>query len=1307
MEDDTQDQHVDYEIQSQIHELAQLLELTKDRDLGIQRENQNSPHEADWAASHLLANILIHAEVADTFPNRTNVENFLKAEGFEKDKLQSLETKFWVRFVLGELYIPRSISSAIRAIQSSIRFDSEKETIGNYVKELGEHKEILERLTAFLKERNHFWISRVVLEKLRNAHRHAHSRTPTVKRLNELGVIEPCADTEKNGFKLAFSNTKIDSEKNLWQVLHKRVFGLLWEWLCDDERYTNDVQRLHKWLERTSELDKFYGIEKYVSSDKQERLKRAMQTVLISEPDIQGREIELEKLRWEHDYGFGNLRVAPLSIKQQSLLDFWNWWKPFEEITWRLGFSRERFDSLIHIAIGNLEYYEKSDFLRNCMSNSFNKPYLFYCAIRDHEHAYRSGMARLLQDPKTVSLGLVLIHEINLRINSMNFNEDRTSSEIKLQNQKTDLWQRAVFITCKVANSIIWSSEDELKKERFDDMIISLSEILLFSAREVHQIERQSETYFVKQALDGSQERFKILKLNLEKLNSFEKYILLIYKWIKTSIAKSKSEFSLSDSMPIVEMKVLFWLLDKLKENSAEAVKISQGITELYTQEMNIWKVENQGKNFIVSWSDSSYELMEFPWVKVARVLTSIEQLNLLNQLSGLDLIDELRSVKKSIKGLVLAENDYPEYSLPRSWLQKIRTHIQVLLRIHSELKPDESTIAKKIETKIRDLIAGSANADSNTRQLGLFSHDLDNLHRKQSQEGLFVHQVIRGINRFSADGCKRTFAAWIEKEDYPDVLLAIAEDTVSEDVRKTALERVGQQDLHDYLEKQLFITGYERLLETAVLAGESKVARQILEYMESAKLNDVQQTNWLIFSYRVRLMLAYQENDLETINTLKFPKFETHVNNRSPEEMRQDFEHIRIFYRALLELTSNPENSYQGFNELFKKEPTSASYAVNRFAAAVHSAQALIDSEVREQRLRDALEEWQTATPNFSEDALKTVAPYSSYSRLAVLDEVKQDLNFDTEWQNLNDGLKIKVPYVDIAVKNALRRNKTDLAEQIYVSARPYHTDSEGSIADTFAEIKKRFNGLNKTLEPLPKPETTDTGKVENWWKYWHEIKDSRLEQYVRVVGGIDMQPHEFLTQTLLAVLREFLLRKNLLQKANFSEDELSDLIVSLLRMHLRSPWILKPHFSVPDQSRGGSSGTGKNPGERDGIIQFGSLDVAIFEALRLKSVVETNITEHVQKAVTNYNPTGITCIYILVYFQAIEWGNFWKSYKNHAKSITFPKYDFDPSHVEPMTQYKLELNQDLVCICYGYKPKPSSPGEMLRIYHIAINLN
>jgi hypothetical protein len=203
-----------------------------------------------------------------------------------------------------------------------------------------------------------------------------------------------------------------------------------------------------------------------------------------------------------------------------------------------------------------------------------------------------------------------------------------------------------------------------------------------------------------------------------------------------------------------------------------------------------------------------------------------------------------------------------------------------------------------------------------------------------------------------------------------------------------------------------------------------------------------------------------------------------------------------------------------------------------------------------------------------------------------------------------------------------------------------------------------------------------------------------------VRVVGQFDMQPHEFLTKTLLSVLNEFLLRKSLFRKANFTEDEMGDFVVSFLKMQLRSPWVLKPLFSVLDQSRRGVSESGQGVGEIDGIIQFGSQDVALIEALRLSSVDTSEITIHVKKAVEKYNPTAISCIYILVYFEGMEWKTFWGKYQNHVKSIAFSNYEFDPNSNDPE-----EPNHGLAWVCHNYKPK--TLGERLRIYHIAVNLN
>jgi hypothetical protein len=286
---------IDYTTQTKVSELAQLLNQTKSHAVG--KSGENSIHEANWAASHLLTKFLMHSEVLETFPDRENVEYFLQSKGFELSQLQNLEKKFWVRFVLGKLHIPRSIQAAIRVIESTIRNDSDKKAIDEYAKKLGKDKEILEQLAGFLKKTNHFWLSRALVIKLRDAHRKAHAKTPTTKELVVLGFIEPHKNNSQDGFILVFQSTKIDSTNNLWQVLHNQISALLWELLCHNSSFGNDTQRVVRWLKRISELDEIYWVEEYISPENRERLVVAIREVLKSEPDIQGRENELQKLR--------------------------------------------------------------------------------------------------------------------------------------------------------------------------------------------------------------------------------------------------------------------------------------------------------------------------------------------------------------------------------------------------------------------------------------------------------------------------------------------------------------------------------------------------------------------------------------------------------------------------------------------------------------------------------------------------------------------------------------------------------------------------------------------------------------------------------------------------------------------------------------------------------------------------------------------------------------------------------------------------------------------------------------------------
>lgn len=1291
MDNENQTPFDDHITQRKVQELAQLLNQTTSRAVGESNENKNSICEADWAASHLLANFLMHAEILDTFPSRKNTELLLQSKGFEISQLQSLEQKFWVRFILGKLHIPRSIKSAIRAIESTIRNDSDKQAMEEYSKKLGKDKEILLTLTRFLEKRNHFWLSKKFLKKLRDAHRNAHSKTPTLKKLFNLGVIEAQTKDSQDGFILVFQNVKVDSTNNFWHVLRKRISALLWEWLCDEDGFVNDSQRLGNWLQLVSELDTVYAVEKLMSAEKQERFKFAMRSVLVSEPDIQGRETELQKLRWESDYGFGGIRAKTLTSKRQSLLDIWHWWQPLGETTWRPGFGRAKFDSFMQSALGNRDWYQDDDFLESLLVNSHDKPYLFHVAIRFYQHARRAGIARMLQKPQMASLGLKLLTCINLNENEFSYLEDRSLQAIKTKNQKIDFWQRGVDIVCRVAQSFQWRIEDNLQKDYFNNMVIALSEALLFIAREVYASEKRSNG----EIDDVPLERLKVLTTTFSKADLFEKFSIPIYHFILKSIKDSISASSTSNEMPIAAMKVFFWLLENALDDSKEAIEIANGITALYSREIKRWRAGNKA----VSWHDSLSELTEFDWSKIARILVSNGQLDLL--LKPLDYIFELKSVKQNFQQLS-DDNSYSEYGLTRTWLQKIRTHVFVLLRIHRALQEKETELKNKIETAIRELIAGTTQPISDIGQVSLFSHELDNQYSNRSIQNPFIDAVIKGINTFSAKGYKTTFDSWIEKEENPDVLLAIVDSAISEGMRNSALERLNQHDLQNFLETQLSITGFERLIDSAVLAGESNIVRRILSYLDTVNLNDTQRTNWQKLAFRVRLMLAYQEKDLETIINLESPRFERFMDS----QLQRDFSNTRIFYRALLELETNPEEAYRGFNTLLEQDSLSSTYGVNRFAAAVHVAQAIVEPEFRKQKLLDALEEWQKASEKFSEIELKRVEPNACYSRLIVFDATGQDEKFEREWRKLTNDLKMSVPYVDIAVQHALRRNMLEAANAVYAAAKPYHTDFEGNVSNSFEEIKKRFNGDPKTLAILVETGSAESGRVEKLRAAWLEITQATLTDYVRIIGSVDLQPHQFLIKTLLSVLREFLLRINLIQKARLIEDELSDFVLSLLRMHFRFPWSLAPRFDIGDQSRGGSSETKKGAGERDGVIRFGTMDIAIFEALVLDSLDTSEIKKHVEKAVLNYNPTRVECIYILVYFRGIEWSDFWEKYKNFIfREIVFDEYVLDKDYFDETTKHDVEFNQGLAWKCFGYKPK--NIGEQLRVYHIAVNLS
>ena len=121
--------------------------------------------------------------------------------------------------------------------------------------------------------------------------------------------------------------------------------------------------------------------------------------------------------------------------------------------------------------------------------------------------------------------------------------------------------------------------------------------------------------------------------------------------------------------------------------------------------------------------------------------------------------------------------------------------------------------------------------------------------------------------------------------------------------------------------------------------------------------------------------------------------------------------------------------------------------------------------------------------------------------------------------------------------------------------------------------------------------------------------------------------------------------LQRNNLYK-NVSEDERNDYIRDLLETN---------GYHVKDQTRQGTSNSGKASGEVDILIQEKGLPFTIIEALNLNSLEKSYLDMHINK-VYKYDTLGNICNFVLSYVKVKDFEAFWTKYCEHIKNHTYP---------------------------------------------------
>lgn len=111
-------------------------------------------------------------------------------------------------------------------------------------------------------------------------------------------------------------------------------------------------------------------------------------------------------------------------------------------------------------------------------------------------------------------------------------------------------------------------------------------------------------------------------------------------------------------------------------------------------------------------------------------------------------------------------------------------------------------------------------------------------------------------------------------------------------------------------------------------------------------------------------------------------------------------------------------------------------------------------------------------------------------------------------------------------------------------------------------------------------------------------------------------------------------------------SEDDMNDYIRDLLT---------SSGYDLRDQTRQGTSNGGKQAGEVDILVRKENFPYSIIEALKLSSVNEAYISEHINK-IYKYDTLGNRCNFIISYVKIKNFSEFWKNYILFTESFHYP---------------------------------------------------
>ena len=149
------------------------------------------------------------------------------------------------------------------------------------------------------------------------------------------------------------------------------------------------------------------------------------------------------------------------------------------------------------------------------------------------------------------------------------------------------------------------------------------------------------------------------------------------------------------------------------------------------------------------------------------------------------------------------------------------------------------------------------------------------------------------------------------------------------------------------------------------------------------------------------------------------------------------------------------------------------------------------------------------------------------------------------------------------------------------------------------------------------------------------------------------------------------------LVENSSFSsknlENEMNDYIRDILEA--------KGNF-VQDQTRQGRSSSGKSAGEVDIKVTWHDNEPALIEGLKLNAVSDSELNDHIQRLMVNYDPLGVYCHFLLIYYCGTSLNEFAGKLISWLNSCRISQISFDgivsKSHYTYLSEVRVACRRD-----------------------------